>query len=234
MIAVMILAGGNGSRVGADRPKQFIEILDKPIVAYTIEIFQNYPEIDAIEVVCHKEWIEYLKIVVKKYGFEKVRWIVDGGNTFQRSVINGVENLKGSLSNDDIVMVHYGASPFTSNKIISEGIKVCREKGMSVSCTPCYQLMGTNDGDGRSCAGIDRDKYVQIACPQSYRFYYIKNIYERAQEKSLLDKIEPHTTSLMYALGETIFQSYGDQTNIKLTTMEDIAFFERWVKGCEI
>lgn len=60
MVTVIILAGGVGSRVGAGRPKQFVEVLGKPVLAYTIEIFQNNPQIDAIEVVCHKKWKEYL------------------------------------------------------------------------------------------------------------------------------------------------------------------------------
>lgn len=122
----IILAGGVGSRVGADKPKQFIEILGKPVLVYTIEAFQNHPDIDAIEIVCIKSHIDYLKGLIEEYKLDKVRWIAEGGEDFQHSVINGVNNLKGKLSDDDIVLVHYGASPFVSEEIITDAIRVAK------------------------------------------------------------------------------------------------------------
>lgn len=229
MIAAMILAGGTGSRVGLDRPKQFVEILGKPVIAYTIEIYEKCEEIDTIQVVCHKEWKEYLKEIVRLYNFTKVKWIVDGGETYQQSVMNGIDNLKNYISADDMVMIHYGAAPFTSQQIINDAIEVCRKHGNSVSCTPCYQLMGTKDDDKISTKWVDRDKYIQIDCPQSFKFDYLLSVYERADEKNLIADTEPHTTSLMYALGDTIYQSYSDQTNIKITTKEDLYMFEGYV-----
>ena len=144
----IILAGGIGSRVGANVPKQFVEILGKPVLAYTIEAYQNHPEIDGIEVVCVKNYEKTLRDLITKYNLTKVKWICQGGATFQDSVFNGVENLKGEINENDIVMVHYGAAPFTSDAIITDAIKVCQEHGCSVSVTPCFQLMGTNDANG--------------------------------------------------------------------------------------
>lgn len=229
MIVALILAGGVGSRVGIDRPKQFVEILNKPILAYTAEIYQSHPEVDAIEIVCHKNWKIYLNEMIQKYCLSKVKWIADGGETFQQSVINGMNNLRDKLKSDDIVMIHYGAAPFTSEEIITDAIRVCREHNMSVSCTPCYQLMGSNDDGNVSRTWVDREKYTQIACPQSFKFAYLLDIYRRAEEKKLIEKIEPHTTSLMYSLGDTLYQSYGDQTNIKITTKTDLELFEGYV-----
>lgn len=225
----IILAGGVGSRVGADRPKQFVEILGKPVLAYTIEIYQNHPEIDGIEVVCVKSHVDYLKEMVSKYNYNKVKWICLGGATFQDSVYNGVQNLDGEINGRDVVMIHYGAAPFTSVEIISDAIRVCHEKGNAVSATPCFQLMGSNDGNGLSRSWVDRDKYVQIACPQCFKFNYIQQLYEEAIDKNLLSKVEPHTTSLMYLMGRTLHLSYGDQTNIKITTKEDLDLFEGYV-----
>ena len=229
MITAMILAGGVGSRVGAERPKQFVEVCGKPILAYTIEIYQKNPQVEAIEIVCHADWIDYLKEMIENYDLSKVKWITHGGETFQKSVINGMEYLKDKLDVDDIVMIHYGAAPFSSQQIVTDGIKVCQEHGMSVSCTPCFQLMGSDDGNGESKRWINRDKQVQICCPQSFKYDYLADIYKRAEEKGLLETVEPHTTSLMYALGDTIYQSYGNQTNIKITTKEDLELFEGYV-----
>lgn len=98
----------------------------------------------------------------------------------------------------------------------------------SVTATPCYQLMGSNDGDV-STRWVNREKYIQIACPYGFKYSYLLDIYRRAEEAHLLEKIEPHTTSLMYALGDKIYQAYGDQTNIKITTKEDFDMFEGYI-----
>ena len=120
MITAMILAGGVGSRVGAERPKQFVEVCGKSILAYTIEIYQKNPQVEAIEIVCHADWIDYLKEMIENYDLSKVKWITHGGETFQKSVINGMEYLKDKLDVDDIVMIHYGAAPFSSQQIVTD------------------------------------------------------------------------------------------------------------------
>lgn len=228
MITAIILAGGVGSRVGAGRPKQFVEILDKPVLAYTIEIFQNHPDVDAIEVVCHKSWKEYLEDMIKKYDLTKVKWVADGGDTFQDSVMSGVNNLNDKIDGDDYVLIQYGAAPFTSEKIVTDVIRVMKEKESAVTATPCYQLMGSMDGE-TSNTWVDRDKFTQIACPYGFRYSYLLDVYKRAEEQGLIETIEPHTTSLMYALGDHLNLAYGDQTNIKITTKEDLDIFEGYV-----
>ena len=225
MTTAIILAGGVGSRVGAERPKQFVEVLGK---AYTIEIFETHPEVDAIEVVCHKSWKIYLEDMISKYDYKKVKWIVDGGNTFQDSVINGVNALKDKISRKDYVLIQYGAAPFTSKKIVTDVIRVMKKKGSAVTGTPCYQLLGSKEGN-ISKKWVNRDLYVQIACPYGFEYGYLLDVYERAEKQGLLEKIEPHTTSIIYALGDELNLAYGDQTNIKITTKEDIYMFEGYV-----
>lgn len=234
MNIVIVLAGGTGTRVGAGRPKQFIEVLTKPILAYTIEIFQENTSIDAIEIVCHRDWINYCKEMIERYSLSKVRWIVFGGETFQDSVMNGVKHLQkliqtGEVKENDNVFIQYGGAPFTSQKIVDAVIKMTEERGSAVTGTPCYQLLGTRDSGSTSENWVDRDKYIQIACPYGFRFSYLLDVYRRAEERGLLETIEPHTTSLMYALGDTINYAYGDQTNVKITTTEDIELFEGYV-----
>ena len=229
MITAIILAGGVGSRVCAGCQKQFVEVLGKPVLAYTIEIFQNNPLIDAIEVVCHKNWKEYLTDMIEQYSLSKVKWVADGGDTFQDSVMSGINNLKDKIKPDDYVMIQYGAAPFTSDKIVDDVIRVMKDKGSAVTATPCYQLLGSNDENATSKMWVNRDKYIQIACPYGFKFDYLLNVYKRAEEKGLIEKIEPHTTSLMYALGDTLYQAYGDQTNIKITTKEDLDMFEGYI-----
>lgn len=101
-----------GSRVGADRPKQFVEVLEKPILAYTIELFQNMQKVDSIAVVCHKEWISYLKEMIEKYHLSKVEWIVPGGETFQKSRIKWCAFFRKEVS-----VRGYGDDPLWSGTI---------------------------------------------------------------------------------------------------------------------
>lgn len=233
MNTVIILAGGTGTRVGAGRPKQFVEVLGKPILAYTCDIFQKNQNIDAIEIVCHHDWVDYCRQMVEEYKISKVRWIVLGGETFQDSVINGVKHLKGligkEMSLQDYVFIQYGGAPFTSQKIVNAVAEMTFERGSAVTATPCYQLLSERETESTSSIWCDRDHYIQIACPYGFRFDYLLNIYKKSEEQGLLEKIEPHTTSLMYALGETINYAYGDQTNIKITTAEDIELFEGFI-----
>ncbi|WP_407416119.1 IspD/TarI family cytidylyltransferase [Methanobrevibacter sp.] len=224
----IILAGGVGSRMGADRPKQFIEIFGKPILVYTIEIFQNHPEIDAIEVVCVKSHVDYLKELVEEYNLDKVKWITPGGKEFQDSVINGINNLKNELSDEDIVLIQYGASPFTSDDIISDAIRVCKEKGNSSPAIKSLFLLGSNDGD-KSLNWIDRDKVIIHNTPQCFKFGYVTQLYEEAIEEGYIDKVEPHTTSLMYLMDREIYLSKGNQINFKITTKEDLDLFKGFV-----
>lgn len=238
MNIAIILAGGVGSRVGADRPKQFVEIWGQPVVYYTLERFQQHQEIEAIEVVCLVEYLEYMQDLLKENDFSKVKWLTPGGDTFQQSVINGINNLQDKIGDDDIVLIHYAASPFVSADIISDGIKVAKEKNNCTSATPCFLLMGSNDDGQKSTRWIDRDKLMQLNSPQCFKYGYVKELYAEAQDKGLLDKVEPHTTSLMYALGKTIYFSKGNQTNIKITTKEDLALFAGYVllekQGCKV
>lgn len=93
MNIAIILAGGVGSRMGADRPKQFIEVLGKPVIRYTLKTFQRHPDVDAIEVVSIASHIEYMRKLVKSAGVYKVKYICEGGSTFQESAMRGIENL---------------------------------------------------------------------------------------------------------------------------------------------
>ena len=229
MNIAVILAGGVGNRVGAGIPKQFVEILGKPVLVYTIEAFQNHSEIDAIEVVCVKSHIEYMKDLIDKYSLTKVKWITEGGAEFQDSVLNGINNLSSVCSKDDIVLVHFGASPFIEADIITDAIRVCRQKGNAISTTPFYLLSGVKDDDEKSSRWIDRDTIACMSTPHAFKYGYIKDIYDRAIETGIINEVEPHTTTLMYKMSQTIYFSKGSQVNIKITTKEDLDLFEGYL-----
>lgn len=229
MNIAVILAGGVGSRLGAGKPKQFVDVLGKPVLVYTIEAFQKHEEIDAIEVVCLKSHMEYMKELVNKYNLNKVKWITEGGVDFQGSVLNGVNNLSKDCSKDDIILVHFGASPFVEGDIISDAIRVCKNKGNAISTIPFYVLSGIKDDDEKSSTWIDRDSIACMSSPHAFRYGFIKKLYEDAIETGAINEVEPHTTTLMYKMGKTIYFSKGSQANVKITTKEDLDLFEGYV-----
>ena len=236
MNIAVILAGGVGSRVGADRPKQFIEVLGKPILAYTIDVFQNHPEIDAIEVVCHKSWKDYLNAMIKQYSLNKVKWIADGGETFQKSVLNGINYLNDKISREDIVLVHFGASPFIKEDIITDCIRVCKEKGNAISTIDYFLLSGkkninksVEDPNNYTDTYIDRDTVACMNSPHAFNYGFIKDLYDEAIDSGVINEVEPHTTTLMYKLGKRIYFAKGSQTNIKITKKEDLDLFEGYI-----
>lgn len=222
---VIIIAGGVGSRLGAPVPKQFVEVLGKPIIAYTMEHFQNHPKIDAIELVCVDGYLEHLKEISEKYGITKVIKIVKGGSEYERSIMNGVAGLEGIAKSDDVVMIHWSASPFIDEEMITDNIRVCKEKGNAITASYSYLLYGTNDGD---CAkkAINRESFMTLSAPQSFLYKNIVNLYKQVKEKNLFETIdEHHTTVFMTELGIPLYFSKGNHTNIKITTKEDIDLF---------
>lgn len=236
MNVAVILAGGVGSRVGADRPKQFIEVLGKPVLAYTIEAFQKHKDIDAIEVVCHKSWKDYLQGMIEEYNLDKVKWIADGGDAFQVSVLNGINYLNDKISRDDMILVHFGASPFVQEYIITDCIKVCAEKGNAISTTDYFLLSGVkistksvDDPENYTEEYIDRETVACMNSPHAFKYGFIKDIYDEAIETGVINEVEPHTTTLMYKMGKRIYFAKGSQTNIKITRKEDLDIFEGYV-----
>lgn len=228
MNIVIIIAGGVGNRLGAPIPKQFVDVLGKPVIAYTLEHFQNHREIDAIEIVCVDGFQNYLKEIIDKNRITKVIKIVKGGSEYERSIMNGIEGLKGIAKPDDVVMIHWSASPFVTEDIISDNIRVCKERGNAISASYSYLLYGTNDGD---CAkkSINRETFMTLSAPQSFLYKVIVDIYKQVEEKNMFEYCEAHTTAFMTELGIPIYFSKGSHTNIKITTKDDIDLFRGYL-----
>ena len=232
MNIAVILAGGVGTRVGASIPKQFIEVQGKPILIHTIEKFQNCSMVDAIEVVCIASYMDEFKQMVEKFNLTKVKYIVEGGSTYQGSVINGLKALEPVCEDDDIVAIHFGAGPFVTDEIIEDSIKVAKEFGNGISSDPvvlCLAEKDPEDNDRSSIIGRDRDRVLGLNSPQTFKFGFIRDMYAEGEEKGIFDKIDPHPTSLMAALGKRLYFSKGSSLNIKITSAEDIKLFDAYL-----
>ena len=229
MNIAVILAGGSGTRIGAGKPKQFIEILGKPIIAYTLERFQQNANVDAIEVVCIPSHKEEIKSIVEQYGISKVRWYTDGGATFQESTMNGIYHLRGKVDRDDVLLLHFAVSPLTSDEIIDDAIRVAKEKGNAFPADEMIMCTCIKDTPDSSHTEILRETIVGLNGPWTFKYGDVLSVYEECERRGMLNTLDPHTSALYFALGKTIYFSKSATNNIKITRKEDLDMFEGYL-----
>lgn len=229
----LIIAGGSGTRMGQKIPKQFININDKPILIYTLEGFQKHPMIDAIEVVCIDGWHEVLWAYANQFGITKMKWVVPGGKTGQESIRNGVYNLEGIAKEDDLVIVHDGIRPMVDESVLTDVIKVAKEKGNAVTSLPYNeQIFVINPEDPETTKQyIPRETLRRVSTPQAYRFDLLDRSYHRAFEEEIGIYGSSYTNTMMVELGETLYFAAGSDKNIKLTTQDDLELFKGYLKS---
>lgn len=226
---VLITAGGIGSRMGSDIPKQFISIYDKPAIIYTLEKFQQHPQIDAILVVCLAGWVDVLKNYARKYKITKLKHVVLGGHTNQESIEIGTKYLvKIYKDKKDIVIVHDGNRPNVATDLITNSIKTCRKHGNAIAVIPCTAVLLKSTSGTASKESVSRNNLWSTQTPHAF---YIHDLLKAHQ---LANKMKIHNTAasceLYTKLGKTVYLYEGSETNIKLTTVSDIHLFKKLLK----
>lgn len=237
MNIALIIAGGTGNRMHQDIPKQFLTVNEKPVIVYTMEIFQRHPEIDAIAVVCIEGWSQVLWAYANQFNITKLQYVMPGGKNGQESIRNGVYELEKHFSPDDIVLIHDAIRPMVSAEIISDNIRVAQEYGNAITVIPCAEAMLQTEDGNISVGSYPRDRLKRTQTPQAFHLRDICNLHRRAVLKGITNSIASCT--LMIEMGEQVHFSVGSEKNIKLTTIEDIDIFKallaakrsEWLKG---
>lgn len=221
MNIAVIFAGGVGSRMQSKGlPKQFLSMHGRPIIAYTIEVFQETAEIDAIVISCVAEWIDHLKEIVRKYKFTKVVGIVPGGETGQLSIYSGLceaERIAGDEKS--IVLIHDGVRPLISEKTIVDNIESVKERGSGITCVPLKETVLATDETNLIKAIPDRDSSRLARAPQSFWLHELLEAHRRAMAEDKLSFID--SCSMMKYYGKELYLVDGPEINIKVTTLED-------------
>ncbi len=230
MNIAIIIAGGVGSRMGQDIPKQFINVYDKPVIIYTLEGFQKHPLIDAIEVVCIDGWHDVLRAYASQYGIDKLKWVVSGGKTGQESIRNGVYHLEGKVSADDIIIIHDGIRPLVEETVLSDVIVKCGQYGNAVTSMPYNEQIFVIDDEISTTKYIPRETLRRVSTPQAYRFGKLDEKYHEAFEKGIGIYGSSYTNTMMVELGERLYFAAGSDKNIKLTTKDDLELFKGYLK----
>lgn len=229
MTTAIVLAGGVGARLGRSIPKQFVEVLGKPILAYTLEVFQNNANIDAIEIVSHKDYVDTCRNISETYRITKAKWYVNGGASYPESTVNGLFYLRDKLAEDDIVLIHGSCAPLVTDEIIDDAIRVAGEYGNAM---PVQQLcLSTCLKDDETCSSrpIDRESIVQVQFPLTFRFGYILDAYDKVIENGSFSQLGLHLQYAVFANGGTMHFSKGDDRNFKITTQAELDFFEGYL-----
>ena len=231
MNIAVIIAGGVGSRMGQDIPKQFINVYDKPIIIYTLEGFQNHPLIDAIEVVCIDGWHDVLWAYAKQYGITKLKWVISGGKTGQESIRNGVYNLEGIADENDTIIIHDGIRPLVEENVLSDVIVKCQQYGNAVTSLPYNEQIFVIDDEYSTTKYIPRETLRRVSTPQAYKFGILDSRYHEAFEKEIGIYGSSYTNTMMVELGERLYFAAGSDKNIKLTTKDDLEMFKGYLKS---
>lgn len=230
MNIAIIIAGGSGHRMGQDIPKQFISIYDKPVLFYTLEGFQNHPQIDAVEVVCVDGWCDVVWAYAKQFNITKLKWVVVGGETGQESIRNGVFNLEKECNPEDIIIIHDGIRPLVDETVLTDVILKCQKHGNAVTALPYNEQIFIADDEISTIKYIPRETLRRVATPQAYHFDKLDWAYHEAFEKEIGIHGSAYANTLMVELGERLYFSVGSDKNIKLTTKDDLEMFKAYLK----
>lgn len=235
MTIAVVIAGGVGSRMGADIPKQFVQVNGKPVLLYTLEAFEQHPMIDAIELVCIEGWEDSVRSWAQKYGISKLKWIVKGGASGQESIRNGVYGLKEICKADDVVIIHDGIRPLVDSAVLDDVISKARQFGNGVTSMPYNEQIFLVDAErpDTTVKYIPRETLRRVATPQAYQFGLLYEKYQEAFEKKIGIYGSSYTNTMMTELGVRLYFAAGSDRNIKLTTPGDIDIFRAMIEECK-
>lgn len=232
MNIAVITAGGIGQRMGANIPKQFMEVNGKPIILYTLEIFNNHPEIDAIVIACCKPWMRRLQMMVDKAYLEKVVKIVEGGEEGQQSIYNGLCATKQWCEeqvvkdSDAVVLVHDSVRPLVSHDLITQNIEDVHKYGNSITVIrPTETFIVEEDGKHKM---LQRNDIHIVRAPQCFYLDKILRLHQRAIADGKSEYRD--CCSMMCDYGIPFHETEGSTTNIKITYPSDILLFRSLIE----
>lgn len=221
----IIVAAGKGERMGANISKQFIMLVDKPIIVHTMLAFERHPLIEAVVLVVASCDINYVqKDIVGRYSFQKPIIIIEGGVERQHSVYNGLRVLPEDA---EIVVIHDGVRPLVTGEMIETGIHAAGMYGAAVIGMPMKDTVKKVDAQHFVLHTPEREMLWMVQTPQAFRYKLIKEAHERALKDGFLGTDDG---MLVERLGYSVKMVEGSYHNIKITTQEDLVLAGELIK----
>lgn len=226
MNIAILTAGGVGTRTHQDLPKQFITVNNKPIIIYSLEAFQQNPNIDEIYVSCLDGWCTILDAYAKQFNITKLKKIVVGGASGQESIFNALKAISEDYDDYDqiVVTIHDGNRPMVSQDIITDNLVKQKMYGSAVAAIPTTEVVFVSSNGIESFEQLNRDELWRTQTPHSYNFIELWKIHNLALKDGVVNTAA--SCSLMQHYGFKTFFSKGSEKNIKITTSEDIEIFK--------
>lgn len=221
----IILAAGQGKRMKTKVNKQFLTLAGKPVLYHTIKAFSDNENVDDIIVLCAEENIDYCrKHIIEKYDFKKVKALVKGGKERQDSVYNGLK----SIDTCDIVLIHDGARPFVTEKIINDGIENAKKYGACTCGVKSKDTIKIKDKEGFAKETLNRENTFIVQTPQCFKYDIILHCHEELKKT----KFEVTDDAMIVEkFNKKVYLYEGSYLNIKLTTPEDMIVGENILKN---
>lgn len=225
----VILAAGVGQRMrNGGLPKQFVRLMGKPIVIYTLEKFEQCEEIDQVIVVCHGSYVEYMQELLNQYNIRKVSKIIVGGTDRQNSLKRGLQELKEiGGEKDDLVVIHDGVRPLITSTIISENIRIAKQNGCAITVHQVTESVVVTDKEDAHMEDFKKraDTY-SMTSPQTFILGEIIEAYEKSDQNANED-IPLLDAAMVYAhAGKKVHLVKEQGVNIKITTPEDYYYLK--------
>ncbi len=217
----VIFAGGYGLRMHSkDRPKQFLELYNKPIIIHTLEHFEACPDIDAVVIACVEEWIPYLERMLFKFRIEKVKSVVPGGRTGQLSIYNGLKAAEKLAAGErSVVLIHDGVRPLIHPQLLSDNIECVRNYGSAITAGVVTESIAVVN-EQLDVEFIPSRANSRVAkAPQSFWLDEILSVHESALADGNDSTIDSCTLMALY--GKKLHMIDGPAENIKITTPDD-------------
>lgn len=215
----IIPAGGKGTRINSDLPKQYLTFHNKELIAYTIEVFQSNNSIDEIIIAAQKDFFNLLYTIKEKYQFTKISKIIEGGSERQFSVFNAIKSIKAD--DDDIVLVHDAVRPLLPQNILEKSIQTAVEFGSSVVAIKAKDTL--IKGNNFIEEYVDRNEIYYVQTPQVFKYKIFLSAMKKAEEDNFLGTDE---SMVVRHAGYSIKIVEGSSLNFKITTEDDIKLFE--------
>jgi 2-C-methyl-D-erythritol 4-phosphate cytidylyltransferase len=220
MVSAIVLAAGRSTRMGGGPNKQFIEVLGKPLLFYSLAAFEQCPAIDTVVLVRRPDCAQQAEQIVREFGLKKVSAFADGGAERQDSVGNG---LKACGLRTDIVAVHDGARPLVTPALIESTIVSARAFGTGIAATKVVDTIKEANEDKTVVRTVDRTRLWAVQTPQTVTFSLLRDAYAKVFEKKIVVTDEAAAVEL---LGETVHLVETPFLNLKVTTPSDLAIAE--------
>ena len=223
----IVLAAGQGKRMGTKVQKQYLEISGKPVLYYSLWEFQQSKVIDEIILVVGENQAEYCKNeIVSKYGIRKVKKIVQGGAERYHSVWNGLQEVEG----EGYVFIHDGARPFINEEILNRAYKDVENCKACVVGMPVKDTIKLANREGYVDETPERSLVWMIQTPQVFENSLVKKAYALLMEQENI-QVTDDAMVVEQMLGHKVKLSRGSYENIKITTPEDLDIAEIFVKN---